>query len=142
MLENAPEGHAVSTPSLYRAWLGVVALMLGGDGLGVEFAARWADPWLHLVLTLSVSGLLAWRMGASAGLVTALSMALAFPLAHDFSPGAPHQLALASVISTVSLVCLLIGVHHPPRAWRWFVISALLAGLGTGSRLHVKPFCS
>lgn len=129
--ENAPAGHADATPSLYRAWLRLVAgVSPGPAGLAVETAARRSDPWLHGLLLVGATLFIGLRWHPLAGLLVAATLATVFPLAADFAPGAPHQLALFNGLAACGLIALGQGCRTPAGAGRWFAVAGVAGGLG------------
>lgn len=136
--DNAPTGRPVYSPSPYRWWLAAVAggiqLFTGQPiGLSVEQAALWADPLLHVLLIVLAAGFVAWRFGRLPALLLSLALALSFPLAGSFVPGAPDARNLKHVVLFASLLALLAGIVAPasPTASirRWFIAAGILGGL-------------
>ena len=128
--QNAPAGHAVDAPLLYRLWLaGVAGLSSGEGGRAVEVAARRADPWLHALLVMALGGLL-WRAaGSTAAVVGIAGAVMAFPLAADFAAGAPHQGAMETVGVSVALAALLAGVSGATAARGWMIVAGATGGV-------------
>ena len=139
--DNAPFGRVVDSPSPYRWWLGLVAWVdhaVSGRNLGqsVERAALYADPVLHFLLLVGATAFVAWQFGFfSAGLFS-VGLAVLFPLAGTFIPGAPDDRSLSLVLGLWSVLPLLVGLRvsyavgptassdpaaSMRRAHRWFI---------------------
>jgi hypothetical protein len=135
--ENAPDGRSLAAPSPYRWWLGGVAgleQMRAGKspGLSVEAAALHADLILHLVMLVGATLFAWWRFGPAAATLAALGLAMLFPLAASFLPGAPDDHGLALLVVLASLLPLAAAFAAPParEPRRWFVAAGVLGGLG------------
>jgi hypothetical protein len=131
--ENAPEGHALHAPSLYRWWLAGVTRSIQAassltPGLAAERAALWADPVLHLAVLLLTTAFVARRWGSLAALVAAVVLATTFPFSAIFAPGVPDDQGLTRVFALWILLTLFAATNSPRRN-RWIAISGALAGL-------------
>ncbi len=111
--DNAPDGRAVLSPSLYRWWLGGIALLIStltGEsfGVAVEGAALYADPLLQLLAIGGATFLLcrlSWRSAA----LFAAGMVSLFPLGAGFTPGQPDDSVFAVIFTLFSVLPLLVG---------------------------------
>ena len=142
--DNAPVGRAVLTPSPYRWWLGLVAVAdhrVSGrsTGLAVEFAARYAGPWMQALLLLATVAFTAWRFGTLAAGLLSIALVTLFPFCGAFLPGQPDDNGLALACTIWTVLFPLAGLH-PPRpaggrpagspAAPWFVAGGVAGGLG------------
>ncbi|HWA27411.1 MAG TPA: hypothetical protein VG734_17280 [Lacunisphaera sp.] len=136
--DNAPVGRAVTSPSPYRWWLGLVAwcdqrLSGRSPGMAVEHAALWADPVLLALFLVAGTVLAALRFGPWAALVFPLAGATLFPLGGAFLPGAPDDIGLGLVLVGTSLLALLAGLRPRDPAGTpetaWFVTSGVVGAL-------------
>jgi hypothetical protein len=139
--ENAPFGHAVSTPSPYRWWLALLAecdhLATGRPpGACVEFAASIADPLLHVLLLIATALFVTLRFGPFAGATTAAMLATLFPFGFEFLPGMPGDGGLALAVELWSVLALLAGItasrsSEGAAATRfWFIVAGVIGGIG------------
>jgi hypothetical protein len=144
--DNAPFGREVDSSSLYRWWLGGVAKLdhlISGRPLGqsVEQVALYADPLLHGLLVAGAFFFVAWRFGLFPAALGAAGLALLFPFAGWFVPGAPDDRGLSLALTVASVLTLLAGVraaHEPDaagtdsgrRAARWFYLAGVVGGFG------------
>jgi len=113
--DNAPLGRTVLSPSLYRWWLALVAAVDHGLsqrplGLGVETAARLADPWLHALLLVSTVVFAARRFGQLAAGLLAIALVTIFPFGGAFLPGQPNDDGLGLFFGLWSVLLPLAGV--------------------------------
>jgi len=106
--DNAPNGREVRTPSPYRWWLAIVALLdrlFSGRsaGLAVEHAALRADPILFGLLLIAATVFTARRIGETEAGIVAIAIAAAFPLGGLFLPGQPDDdgMLLVCIVWTV-----------------------------------------
>lgn len=148
--DNAPFGRLVDSPSPYRWWLGLIAWLdhsVSGRPLGqsVERAAIFADPLLHVLLLVGAAGFVAWQFGVFPAALFAAGLAMIFPFAAAFVPGAPDDRALSLACGMGSVLPLLAGLRarlrgnsqnqsEPAgadrRATRWFLVAGIAGGLG------------
>ena len=146
--DNAPEGRSVHGAAPYRWWLRLVAIAepLSANrpaGQAVERAALHADPALHLLLCAGAGLFAAWRLGAGAGGLLALGIAVLFSHAQVFSPGQPDDHGLFLAANLTGLLLLLAGWQTAgQRAARFWLGAAGAAGgfglwLDAGSQLAV-----
>jgi hypothetical protein len=113
--ENAPLGREVHSASPYRWWLGLIAWcdhVVSGRPLGisVERAALWADPLLHLFLLVGTTLFVARQFGSFPAALFALGLALIYPFAGGFLPGAPDDHGLAGIFVLWSALPLLAAI--------------------------------
>jgi hypothetical protein len=142
--DNAPVGRDVLTPSPYRWWLGLVSVAdhwISGrsTGLAVEYAARYAGPWMHALLLLASVAFTAWRFGVLAAGLLSIALVTLFPLGGAFLPGQPDDNGLALLCMIWSVLLPLAGVPQPPSdrgrqsmagATPWFVAGGVAGGIG------------
>ncbi|EDY83109.1 hypothetical protein VDG1235_2733 [Verrucomicrobiia bacterium DG1235] len=142
--DNAPDGRSVRTSSLYRWYLGSIALtnsLLTGNpiGVSVEKAALWADPILQLATLLLLAWFIRRHFGSLAASLFAIGFATLFPLSTAFVPGQPGESSALIACHLGALVALLAALQQPisqderpllSKRRRLFVASGLLAGLG------------
>jgi hypothetical protein len=142
--DNAPAGRTVLTPSPFRWWLGLVAVVdhwVSGrpTGQSVEYAARYAGPCLQLLLLAGAVAFAAWRFGTLAAGLLAVAMATLFPFGGAFLAGQPDDTGLLLACTLANLLLLLAGVMPrqddagPPRpaaAAPWFLAAGVAGGLG------------
>jgi hypothetical protein len=146
--DNAPVGRSVTTPSPYRWWLAAVARgerAISGRpiGLAVERAALWADPLLHTLFLIGAVAFVRWRFGRLSAALTAVGVALLFPLAGGFVPGAPDARNLTHVVLFASVGLLLAGIfvgEQSARARRaWFFGAGVVGGGALWLSVAVTP---
>jgi hypothetical protein len=141
--ENAPFGIVMRAASPYRWWLGLITWFdnaISGRQIGasLERAALVADPLLHLLLVIAVTGFVAWRFGAFAAALVSIALVALFPFAGEFLAGVPDDHGLSQFSMLGSLLPVLAGVRaaHSPeaparsRAPRWFFFAGMAGGLG------------
>ena len=141
--ENAPFGREVSAASPYRWWLGAVAWLnhvITGrpPGASVERAALFADPLLHLLFLGGTAAFAAWQFGAWPAALLSIGLAVLFPFAAGFLPGAPGDQGLVRALAFWSVLPLLAGARAAysaradagNRARCWFFVAGLTGGLG------------
>ena len=142
--DNAPTGRAVLTPSPYRWWLGLVSAADHGisgrsPGLAVEYAARYAGPWMQALLLLATVAFTAWRFGTLAAGLLSIALVTLFPLGGAFLPGQPDDHGLVLVCTIWCVLLPLAGLHPPgPASSRtpdipatpWFVAGGVAGGIG------------
>ncbi len=142
--DNAPTGRAVLTPSPYRWWLGLVAIIdhwVSGrsPGLAVEYTARYAGPWMQALLLLATAAFTAWRFGAPAAGLLSLALVTLFPLGGAFLPGQPDDNSLVLVCTIWSILLPIAGLipsqptNNPPTdstAAPWFFAGGVAGGIG------------
>ncbi|HEX2855608.1 MAG TPA: hypothetical protein VHO24_20400 [Opitutaceae bacterium] len=136
--ENAPLGREVHSASPYRWWLGLIAWcdhVISGRplGLSVERAALWADPLLHVFLLLGTTIFVARQFGPFPTALLAGGMAVIYPFAGGFLPGAPDDSSLARIFALWSVLPLLAAVRvasDPWRRQRLFFVAGVAGGLG------------
>lgn len=141
--ENSPFGHDVLTSSPYRWWLAILArvdeIRSGGpSGRALERSALVADPILHLLFLMGAALLVALRFGGLAGALVAAAIAVLFPLAGSFLPGAPADAGLAQALAALSVLLVLSGMRvlgtgsreGKPPGRRWFIAGGIAGGLG------------
>lgn len=136
--DNAPTGRVTHRSAPYRWWLSTVATVLGSSTAGagasltdLDVAAQWADPLLHLLLVLGVTFYVATSFGGWAAGLTALALALIYPLAGTFAPGSPHSLGLSLGLGCLATLPLLRGLGvNPQSARRSFALAGIAGGLG------------
>jgi hypothetical protein len=113
--DNAPFGRGTRSASPYRWWLGLLAWIdhaISGRPVAasVERAALFAGPALHVLLLITATVFAVRRFGGAAAAVVSASVAVAFPLAGEFLPGAPDDRGLMLVFALGSLLPLLAGL--------------------------------
>lgn len=142
--DNAPDGRSVRTSSLYRWYLGSIALtnsLLTGNPIGVsiEKAALWADPILQLATLLLLAWFIRRHFGSLAASLFAAGFVTLFPLSSAFVPGQPGESSALIACHLGALATLLAAVQKPisqtertllSKRRHLFVVSGLLAGLG------------
>lgn len=142
--DNVPFGRESHAPSLYRAWLVLIARtgqFFSGfsNGLGLERAALFSDPTLHFFLIIGAALFVGRSFGAAAGAWVAIGAATLFPLATEFIPGAPDPRSLGLVLAVGSTLPLLAGLRiraaknlerENARVRRYFFLGGLMGGLG------------
>ncbi len=141
--ENAPFGHEVFAASPYRWWLGLIASIDRSRApkpidQAVERAALVADPLLHVLVLVITTLFVAWRFGAFPALLLAVGLTTLFPLAGDFSPGAPEERGLMHALTLWSLLPLMLGVRlalapaapQAKSAERCFLVAGIMGGFG------------
>jgi hypothetical protein len=142
--DNAPMGRAVLTPSPYRWWLGLVAMVdhrISGrsPGLAVEYTARYAGPWMQALLLVSTVAFTAWRFGGLAAGLLSLALVTLFPLGGAFLSGQPDDNSLVLVCTIWSILLPIAGLipaqpasspQADPVATPWFVAGGIAGGLG------------
>lgn len=138
--DNAPDGRAVLSPSIYRWWLGGVALLIStltgrSFGVSVEGAALYADPLLQLLAIGAATALLCRLSWKSAALFAA-GMVFLFPLGAGFTPGQPDDSVFAVVFTLFSVLPLVVGFAMAAREESVYInryltaIAGLFGGLG------------
>lgn len=146
--DNAPMGRTLFSPSPYRWWLATVAwfehlFSKQSLGLAVERAALWVDPALQGLFLLSAAGFAWWRFGWLSSVVLALGIALLFPLAAGFVPGAPDSRNLTHVVSFASVLALIAGMRgvgsDGARARPWFIAAGVLGGIALWLSVSAVP---
>jgi hypothetical protein len=141
--ENAPFGREVDSASPYRWWLGTIAwldhtISSRPVGQSVERAALFADPLLQLLLLGAATVFVAWKFGAFSAALLSMGLAVVFPFAAGFLPGAPNDQGLVQACGFWSVLPLLAGVgaahsmaaDAENRARRWFFVAGVMGGLG------------
>ncbi len=142
--DNAPAGRTVLTPSPYRWWLGLVAVIdhrVSGrpTGQSVEYAARYAGPCLQALLLLGLAAFAAWRFGVLPAVLLSIALVTMFPFAGAFLPGQPDDNSLVLVSTIWTLLLLLAGLNpRPARDGRptdssplpWFCAGGVAGGIG------------
>ena len=141
--ENAPLGHEVLAPSPYRWWLGGLARLdgirsPGPPGRALERSALVADPLLHLLFLAGAALLVTVRFGGLAGALVAAAIAVLYPLASAYLPGAPSDTGLGQALAALSVLLVLAGVRAlgmgQGKAFaasrRWFAAGGIVGGLG------------
>src|SRR5205085_9327649 len=90
-------------------------------------AALFADPLLHGLFVVVALFFVAWRFGMFPAALGAAGLAMLFPFAGWFVPGAPDDRGLSLALAVASVLTLLAGVraaHESEdsgrRAIRWF----------------------
>ena len=144
--DNAPFGRETRAASPYRWWLGLLAWIdqaISGRPLAVsvEHAALFAGPAWHVLLLIGATIFAARRFGRTAAAAIAVGLAMTFPFAGEFLPGAPDDHGPALACALGSLLPLLAGMRtlrggdsptaaEENRARRDFFIAGLLGGTG------------
>lgn len=138
--DNAPEGRAVSTPSPYRWWLGLVGFadhVVSGRpiGLAVTHAALYADPVLQGVALLVLTTFAAWAFNGFAATWFTLGFAMLFPFATVFQAGAPDDRGLAAIAALSVLLVVLWALRGAAQSGskRW-----IFAGVIGGCALWIS----
>ncbi|HWA24460.1 MAG TPA: hypothetical protein VG734_02210 [Lacunisphaera sp.] len=133
--ENAPRGREVHAASPYRWWLAFLAWadhVVSGQplGLGVERAALWADPLLHLLLVLGAGLFAARHFGSLAAALLAAGLVTIFPLGAAFLPGVPDDRGLACACALASVLPLMVRAKDDQQSQRLFLLAGIAGGVG------------
>ena len=147
--ENTPAGHVSHLASVYPWVLAATAAVdhrLGGRpaGRAVEAVALLINPGLLLLGLVAGSLLTARVFGLLSGALLAAGMAVLYPFAAAFVPGAPNPVSLQVLVILFSLLAMLAGGEAARRtagtaagektAWApapiWFVAGGITGGLG------------
>lgn len=137
--DNAPNGRAVTSPSVYRWWLAAVAWadrQWSGRsaGLAVEHAALVADPTLLALLVLGGTVLAAWRFGPATAVMFPLVAVSLFPFGGSFLPGGPDSPGLSLGLMLAGTLLLLAGTLPPTgaegKSRRWLAGAGIVSALG------------
>ena len=153
--DNWPDGRAVTNPSAYRWWLGMLAWIdqrftAHPIGLCVERTALYADPVIHLLLLITTVLFVARQFGALPSALAAVGLVAVFPFAGAFLPGVPTTHGLSAICAFWSVLLLASGlrvrnaphdeihaegVESPVHHWRGkgrlqFMAAGVAGGLG------------
>lgn len=145
--ENAPFGRDVHAASAGHWWLALLAWAdhaASGRPLpaAVEHAALWADPLLQLLLLAVTTWFVARQFGGWAAALFAAGMAVLYPFAGGFLPGAPDDRGLARMLALWSVLPLLAAVaggraaaltdpaQSRTRTRKLFLLGGAAGGLG------------
>ncbi len=139
--DNAPQGHAVSSASAYRWWLGSLAWIdhfLSGRpiGLCVEDVAVWSDPLALGLFLIGIFALVVSEFGLFTGAFTCWAVVTFFPWISNFVPGRPDSETIGLLLMVFSVALLLPAFREFPdketsRSTRlWFFWAGFAGGLG------------
>lgn len=136
--DNVPTGRPVVSSSLYRWWLGAIANLhhLGSGqplGFGVERAAVFSDPLLHILLVVVTAAFVAWQFGVLPAALIALGLSAFFPFASLFVPSQPQDVGLQLIAALWSVLPLLIVSQEQAsdkKLRRYFFAAGAVGGIG------------
>lgn len=142
--DNAPEGRAVRSPSLYRWWLVTIAsidhALLGSpEGIAVERAALIADPVAQVVFIILTALFIARYFGGWSAALFSVGCVATFPLGGAFAPGQPDDSVFVIVFAVWSVLPLVAGLVQLSKGEgeealrtcrRLFAIGGIAGGLG------------